>query len=226
MKKSLACLLCTVALLHCTQVESKAIVGYINKTFAPGNTLFASQLTDGTDTLSSLFMNALGGVPNGTTVSLWDPLALSYGTTSEYTSGSGWSIDLNLDFGEGALLATPAVFTNTFVGATIGPPEGSPYPHTGLGDGYYLLGAKFPYGGPLSVMFEETIGRAPVTGEQVVLGDGTTSTFSGVAWSSDLQLNVMDAAFFNLGPVVVPEPTTLALLGLGSMALVMIRRRR
>lgn len=220
MKKSLAGLLWCAAVLHLTYLEPKALAGYINKSFYPVENWFAIQVTDGTNTLSHLFNP--GVVPDGTSVSLWDPLSSTFTPASVFTSGSGWSIDYELDVGEGARLSTTTAFLNTFVGELIGPPELGPYPHEGLGSGLYLLGNKLPYAKPLSETFADIIGRAPVVGEQVTLVDGTTSTFTPVGWSVDFNIEVMDAAFFNL----VPEPTTFALLGLGSLASVLMRKHR
>jgi hypothetical protein len=47
----------------------------------------------------------------------------------------------------------------------------------------------------------------------------TTTVFQNGTWNNGTpKLNVAEAAFFNLGPVVlVPEPSSLALLAIGSV---------
>jgi len=51
----------------------------------------------------------------------------------------------------------------------------------------------------------------------------TTTYLGGSVWDNGLpQLNVAESAFFT----VIPEPTALTLLGLGSLALVRVKRQR
>jgi len=232
MKKSLAGLLCTIAILNFTELESKAIVGYVNAEYGAGNHLVTPPVwSSGFNFLSEVFPS----VPDGTTIAPWDPVTLSHQAASTFSAGSGWSIDFTLPTGIGALLSTPVLFTNTYVGyidedwdleGTL--PNTNTVPTDATG--YYLLGNRIPVA---AADFEAIIGRAPVDGEQIVTLD-ETFTYNGTVkqWFDESSspvtptLDVAEAAFFNLGPVVVPEPTTFTLLGLGSLALVVARRNR
>ena len=81
-------------------------------------------------------------------------------------------------------------------------------------------------------MFEKVVGRAPEMGEWVrVLDEATqtyiTSTFDGFSWDNgDPSIFVADSAWFNLGPVSVPEPSSMTLAGMAFGALLVVRRRR
>ena len=82
-------------------------------------------------------------------------------------------------------------------------------------------------------MFTNVMGRLPSNGEWVqILDPGTqtylTTTFhTGTGWDNgDPTLSVGESAWFNSGPVVVPEPASLALAGLGAGALLVFRRRK
>jgi hypothetical protein len=79
--------------------------------------------------------------------------------------------------------------------------------------------------------FEQTIGRTPREGDSVTRLDSLTgayfsTTFHGGDWDNGAPaLNLMEAAFFNLGPVSVPEPGTWALALVGALAFLGLRRR-
>ncbi|MFN3408570.1 MAG: PEP-CTERM sorting domain-containing protein [Limisphaerales bacterium] len=207
------------------------IVGYVNRVFLPGENLFGNPLIQPTNTLNFLIPLA----PDGTTVSLWNSLTLAYDTTSVFSGGS-WSVNLTLAPGTGARLTTSLGFTNTFVGTVLNH-DGSlftgnftpPPPFAGP-DGLYLFSDKAPVNASGTNLFLNIIGRLPNVGEQVIWLDEPTQTYhtgtylGGGLWDNEPALFVSDAAFFNLGPVVVPEPTALALLALGGLLLA--RRRR
>lgn len=216
-----------------TEINTAGITGYVNHSFVIGQNLFGNPLYDYTNTLSSLFS---GGPPEGTTVSLWDPATLQYSTTSAFLSGA-WTVDLAMPLGQGALLTTPSPFTNTFVGEVRGPngetsdPWDPPPPFSGP-DGLYLLSSIPPIVLSGAEVFTWILGRDPTVNEQFTRLNADTQTYEtttylgGGVWSNgEPQLNVSEAAFFNVGPVVVPEPTAFTLLGLGSLALMMVRRR-
>jgi len=192
--------------------------GYVNTPFAPGSTLFANPLQTTSNTLSNLFA---GGVPNGTTVSLWNSTALGYDITSTYSGGS-WSLNLTLNPGTGARLTTTGTFTNTIVGVALNH-DGGPLPLSGPTqppvyagpNGLFLLGDKAPVGATGNDIFLNIFGRAPTVGEQVIKLSSTSTYLGGGSWDNTPTLYVGEAAFFNIGPVAVPEPTAYALVIFG-----------
>jgi hypothetical protein len=219
-------------------------VGYANLQFQPGDNWFGNPLGAGANSLSSLITIA----PAGTTVSLWNSAANQYLPTVTW-NGSAWSADLTLNPGTGALLHTPSFFTNTFVGDVLNF-DGSPFTSAGFTEpppfpgpnGLYLFSSKapvalaghtfFPGDGHYDV-FEAIIGRAPHNGEQVTTLDAssqtyTTTTFLGGVWDNgDPSLQLGGAAMFNLGPVIVPEPSALGLVvaGIGMIGITRCGRR-
>lgn len=213
---------------------SMNIVGYVNTPFVAGGNLFSNPLSAATNRLSSLF---LWGAPAGTTVSLWDYLSESYTQTSTY-NGSAWSVNLTLNPGTGALLTTPAAFTNTFVGNVVytpgPPPNNDILPSTVFVEvaGMHLLASATPvsYPGSGYSAFDVIIGRAPRNGEQFIWLNEQTQTYhtttyyTGTGWDNgEPVLGVGDAAFFNVLPV--PEPTAISLMLVGALVLGAMRRR-
>jgi len=234
MKKPLLGVIVAIAL---AQLQASAnVVGYVNKIFAPGDTLFTPPLWTTNNYSGPQYLSEILGlglaVPDGTTVSLWDPGTLSYLPASTFSSGS-WSIDYELNVGIGAKLTTSTLFTNTFVGELDGRLDidnPGPVPHTGLGNGIFLLGNIIPLAGPAESEFEQIIGRAPIDGEQIIKLDQTYTYDSVLGWRDQANhpavptLNVAEAAFYNLGPV--PEPSVFALAGMGlAFVLAQVRRR-
>jgi hypothetical protein len=212
-----------------SNVYSLNVVGYVNKPFVAGNTLFANPLSAATNNLGGIFNAA---IPNGTTVSLWNAATLSYDVTSTYTGGA-WSLNLTLNPGTGALLSSPSVFTNTFVGNVVtrdgGPLGEPPYalpPLYSGPDGLFLMSDVLPAASLGTDIFLNLLGRLPQVGEQVITLSGTSTYLGGNSWSGGTPtLNVAEAVFLNIGPVPVPEPSALALLLLGG-ALLRWRSRR
>src|SRR5271163_4145143 len=98
------------------QVYSQNLVGYANITFNAGVNLFGNPLDSAPNDLDSI-INDDGTeiIPNGTTVSLWNPTTDSFGPGSVFNNGS-WSVDLTLLPGTGAELIAPSSFSTTFVG--------------------------------------------------------------------------------------------------------------
>jgi len=223
-------LLAMVVIVVATR-PAQAVVGYYNYIFGPGSTLFTSQLDNSPNDLNTLFIGGGSGyTPTaGTTISLWNPVTLSYTLGSTY-SGSAWSVDLTLQAGMGYRLNTLTTFTNTFVGNVLNH-DGTPYsgtltpPPVYVGpNGIYLLADKTPLVDTGTDIFLNILGRLPNVGEQVITLAGTDTYLGGGLWSSGTPtLNVGDAALLNIGPV--PEPTTVA-LGLLGFALVSVFRRR
>ena len=212
------------AALALIATPAPAAVGYVNTVFSPGNSLFGNPLQNAPNHLSNLFTLP----PEGTAVGLWNPATLSFGSVSVFQGGT-WSVDFTLAPGTGAMLTTPAPFTNTFVGEVLAP-DGSAWSGTSVPppaysgpDGVYLWSSKFPAvlgsASAIGSVWEYIVGRAPHQGEQfgwLDLGQNLQiTTFLGGAWTNgDPALGVGQAGFFNIGPVPIPEPAAASLLAL------------
>jgi hypothetical protein len=212
------------------------VVGYINRQIVPGVNLVANQLNTADNSLNHLFNSGSGLVPNGATFTKWDSVNNVYLPVSVYNLAlDSWSINYSLNLGEGGSLNSPSSWVNTFVGEVV------PYKNIGsdLGgteiwapgyaDGFHLVACPMPIAGSISNMFANVVGRSPELGESVtILNESSqtyiTATFDGSAWDNNPTLPVAQSAWFNLGPVNVPEPSTLA-LGLTAMAFCFLRRR-
>ena len=97
------------------QVYSQNIVGYYNLVLRPGDNLLANQLeATGGNSLNNLFQ---ASIPNGSTFSKWNAASVQFLPLSTYDASSGWSINYDLNLGEGGLFNAPTAFTNTFVGS-------------------------------------------------------------------------------------------------------------
>jgi hypothetical protein len=143
-----------------------------------------------------------------------------------------------LELGDGALLFSPVRATNTFVGTVFpgwDPNSGNPPDwHPNYANGLYLISDPLPIARPMDQLFPEAIGRNPRDGEWVRILDAASQTYTLTtfhigtgAWDNgDPILGVGQSAWFNLGPVVVPEPSTAALAFLGVGTLVFARRRK
>ncbi len=238
LKLGLLLLLCggmTLSSFSQSNVYSMNIVGYINRTLFPGNNLIANQLDFSS---GNSINNVLLGVADGATFTKWDASANTFLPLSVFSlSSQTWSINYSLNLGEGALLHSPSFTTNTFVGSVanytnvldLGPGGQAWSPN--YADGLHLIACPSPIGGPISTMFDKVTGRPAQAGESVSLLDEAsqtyiTATFDGAGWDNDPNLNVAHAAWFNLGPVNVPEPSSVALAGLAFSALLTVRRRR
>jgi len=208
-----------------------AAVGYVNHGFGSGPSLFSNPLLASPDnTLGSLFSPSV--VPDGTTISLWNPATLSFDTSSTFNSGA-WSVNFTLDPGTGARLTAPSPFTNTFVGTVLNhdgtiSSGGFPFPlppvYSGP-NGLFLLSDKTPMPSTGNDIFLNILGRAPIVGEQVLTLTTTSTYLGGGSWDVAPTLSVSGAVFLNVGPVVVPEPATAALALLGVVLLGKFRRR-
>ena len=213
------------------QVISINVVGYYNLTIHPGQNLIASQLLQTNNTLDYILS---GGVPAGSTLAKWDSGANQFLPVSTF-DGANWSVNYSLTLGEGALLTSASRWTNLFVGE-VGhyvPIGGTNIWQPNYGNGLHLLSDPIPRSGPMDVMFPNVTGRAPQEGESVQLLDAATQTYITTTFHTDTgwdngnpTLGVGQAAWFNLGPSVVPEPGALTLMGLGAGALVMFGQRR
>lgn len=237
LKLGLLLLLCggvTMSSFSQSNVYSMNIVGYINRLLSPGNNLIANQLIASPN---NSINNVLLGVADGATFTKWDASANTFLPLSVFSlSSQTWSINYSLNLGEGALLNSPSFTTNTFVGSVANytnvldlGPGGQPW-SPNYADGLHLIACPSPIAGPVSTMFDKVTGRPAQAGESVSFLDEAsqtyiTATFDGAGWDNDPTLNVAHAAWFNLGPVNVPEPSSMALAGLAFGTLLAVRRR-
>jgi len=201
------------------------IVGYYTLALYSGNNLVANQLDNSVNSLNSIFK---GNVPEETTFTEWDPALLQYLPSSIYDTSSGWSIDYDLNYGEGGLLHSPSQFTSTITGAVwpeFADPDGPFNPPLISSYGTLLLSCYVPIEG---ATFYDVVGRNPQNGESVTTLDGpsqtsTISTYENGSWDNGSpMLNVGQSAFFNLEPA--PEPEMFSLLGAGVVALAAYHR--
>ena len=177
-------------------------------------------------------------VPDGATFTKWDTTSQKYEPASVYDSVSGWSINYELSYGEGGLLHSPAMFTNTFVGSVWpGFDSEAPFNPPLISEkGLMLLSCVVPSN---ATSFEQVVGRDPFENESVTQLDPasqtwSTTTFHDGAWDRGAPaLNVAESAFFNLGPTSVlpnsqfpvPEPAAWAIMGIGGLLLTGLRRK-
>jgi len=221
---------------------SANIVGYYNLPIYAGDNLIANQLDDGgANTLNDLFNNS-AAVPNGTTFTEWNPSANAYLPVSTYNAATtNWSINYALNTfvsGQGGLLHSPSPWTATIVGSLVAytnvlAPSSDLNWNPNYANGLYLLGCPEPLSGAMDFMFPKIVGRLPQDGEWVKILNPATQTYttttfnSSTGWDNgDPSLGVGQAAWVDLGPVVVPEPTTLALAGLSGLGVLLFRRLR
>lgn len=138
--------------LLCSRVQSCAgvyggnIVGYVNHVFVPGYN-FANNPLNGTNNNVS---EILAFPPNGLAVYAWNVASQSFDPPITYTSGSGWSGDVNLPVGKGFVLQSLSQWTNTFVGEVL-------LNTTNLIAGtnkFSLIGSMVPQSGALSSVLE------------------------------------------------------------------------
>lgn len=231
--------------------EAQAIVGYYNVKLYPGDNLVSDQLNN--TFLGNSLNSVLSGpsVPDGTTFKRWNSSLNTFEPLAVYDSSLGgwWDASFSspstylfdtFSSGRGAVISVPGGvgWTNTFVGEVVTYTNiiaelGGPVWQPNWADGLHLLGCPVPVGGTVSFMFEKITGRAPQDGESVTtLNPATqtyaTSTYDAVSgfWDNSLSIAVGQAAWFNLGPVGVPEPSAAALLILSAAGGIWIRRQR
>ena len=155
------------------------------------------------------------GVPEGTTVSLWNPTTSSFYTTSAFTNGS-WSVDLMLPPGIGALVVAPSAFATKVTGYVLDH-DGSlltneylTLPPVFLGpNGVYLLGDKSAIIENGTNIFLDILGRMPFVGEKVTKLSGTSTYLGNGMWDSVPTLRYAEAAFLNIMSEPSPSLTII-----------------
>jgi hypothetical protein len=213
-----------VAVSANSQTYSQGVVGYIIQSLDAGDNLIANQLSFSNNTLNAIFQP---GVPEGATFTEWDPSSHQYLPTSVYDINTGWSINYELDYGQGGLLNSPVTFTNTFAGSVWPGYDGiGPFmPPLVTDSGTLLLSCFVPIA---PATFHDVVGRDPQNGESVTLLDAgsqiSTTTFENGVWDNGTpMLNIGQSAFFNLESV--PEPAVYNLVGAGLLLLATVRKR-
>ena len=208
-----------------SQTYPQNIVGYYKLMLYPGDNLIANQLSLSGNTLNAIFQP---GVPEGATFTGWNPSSQQYLPASVYDINTGWSINYELDYGQGGLFNSPVTFTNTFTGSVWPGFNGiDPFvPPLVTDSGTLLLSCYIPIA---PATFHDVVGRDPQNGESVTLLDAvsqisTTTTFENGVWDNGTPtLNVGQSAFFNLESV--PEPAVYNLVGAGLLLLATVRKR-
>jgi hypothetical protein len=194
-----------------------------------GSNLFNNPLLTSSNTLNGLFQPIISTsgtftIPDGTTVSLWNPNTSSFDTTATFTNGS-WSADLKLPPGTGALVFAPRPFTNTIIGEALdhnGIPmmNNVPIPPPTLfsgPDGIYLLGDKAPFIDTGTNIFLNIIGRIPYVGEKVMLLSGTSTYLGNGTWDSIPAIGLGQAAFLT---IMSEPPPALTIVSSNSQTIV------
>jgi len=104
------------AALAQTAVYSVNAVGYVNVTVPPGFSMIANPLNAATNTVDALFAGVTGGVPSGTTIYKFDPIAGYSGNAYRFGAWSSPNDLLLPGVGVFILNSTATAFTVTFVG--------------------------------------------------------------------------------------------------------------
>jgi hypothetical protein len=230
--KALAGIVLSMALLAASPSAKANVVGYINLFLLPGDNLIANQLLWGNNTINMVLTN---GVADGAQFKKWNAALNTFSPVSTFNAATlTWDINVSFGLGEGGVLTAQSPFTATFVGE-VGPNaniDGIPRLinwNPNYANGLHLISCPVPYGG---ATFSEVVGRAPLLGESVTrLNEANQTyfitTFDGEEWDNGTPtLVVGESAYFNLGPVIVPEPSALALCLGGSICAFFVRSRR
>jgi hypothetical protein len=190
------------------QVYQTNVVGYVNLNFMAGSNLFSNPLETVAydNSLSEIFQAYTNrNPPEGTIISLWNPVTLQFGTNSTFTNGA-WTTNLVLPPGTGALVFAPSPFVTTFEGYPLNHDGNTPtnfdaFPPPALytgPNGIFLLGDKAPTTDVGTNIFLNIVGRLPFVGEQVIMLSGTNTYLGNGVWDSIPTLNVGSSAFLNI----------------------------
>jgi hypothetical protein len=230
--KVLAVITTFLAVLATPPSAEANIVGYINLFPVPGDNLIANQFLFGDSTINSVLTNSMA---NGAVFKKWNSALNSFSPASTFNAATlAWDINFSLGLGEGGVLTVQSSFTTTVVGE-VGPNaniDGTPRLinwNPNYANGIHLISCPVPFG---DATFNEVVGRAPLLGESVRrLNEAsqiyTTTIFDGFDWDNGTPLlTVGESAYFNLGPVIVPEPSVFALFLSGSAGALFIRAQR
>ena len=240
MKNSLTtlALLMTLFALQASAQVSLNVVGYYNVVLYPGDNLIANQLNTTDNTINHLLNYGSGRIADSSTFTKWDPAGNHFQPVSIYDASSDlWTINHSLNLTEGGLLHSPELKTNTFIGevnqtyfdANSGVFRYGNYPS--YANGLYLISCPVPVNG---ASFLNVVGRAPHDGEWVRILNPATQVYTLTTFNATLgtwdhgapALNVGQAAWFDLGPVIVPEPSSAALALLAATTLLALARRK
>jgi hypothetical protein len=234
----LACVIAATSAIAQGNIYSINIVGYINLSLSPGDNLIANQLDDGLgNSISDVFSppGSVSTVLTGSTFTEWDSALNAFKPLSVF-DGASWTINYTLaPNGIGGVFNSPAAQTVTTIGSVVNfnvtSISGYTFTPPVRGPGRYLLSLAAPVSG---ATFSDVIGRNPLAGDSVELLNAPTqtytiTTFDGSSWSNGdpILTQVDESAFYDLQvPPMVPEPSTLALGGLGAAAALTFRRAR
>ena len=206
---------------------------HINIALYPGDNLIANQLAQTNQHLNSMFGGQFTSVNDLSTFTKWDTATAAQSISTFDGNALSWDNDFIWSiYDAGVFKLTGPSMMLTIVGEVPvqympGDFGGSLYVPPQRDPGLYLLSQPVP-ALPYS-NFTNIVGRLPREGEFVARLDGltqmyTTNSFDGFSWSQgEPQLNVGEAAFFNL--VEVPEPSSIAIICIGVVGLWCGRRR-
>jgi hypothetical protein len=184
------------------------LIGYANCSFVAGSNLFNNPFQLSDNSLNGIF--STNSAPEGTIVSLWNPVTSAFDTNSTFTNGS-WSTNLELPPGTGALVKAPSSFAFTVAGTVLNHDGGQlcpgflPPPVFTGPNGIYLLGDKAPLTDTDTNIFLNIVGRVPFVGEQVIQLTNTSTYLGNGMWDTVPTLVYGTSAFLN----IMTEPSPL-----------------
>jgi RHS repeat-associated protein len=194
------------------QMYSVNIVGYILSPVAAGSNFVANSFLT-SNTLNDLYYS---NVPNGATIMTWNSVSNTFDQLSVFYAKNGWSPNYTLQPGEGALLISPAAFTNCQYFNLPIDSNGNIITNSwnpNYTDGrLYLAGYAFPWDG---TTYAQVVGQDPSDGTMVAAFDIVTQTYSFTFYHADTNgwyptiptWTIDQAKWFTKGTNIVPQPT-------------------